>query len=62
MIDASANASGTATWGRWEDSTGTCVGDHNIGTSGSDLNLNSTTISVGVQAEVTSAVVTEGNP
>lgn len=60
--DASANATGTATWFRNVDSTGTCVVDGNVGTSGSDLNLNSTSIATGQQVSVTSDVITEGNP
>jgi hypothetical protein len=59
--DASANASITATWHRLVDSTGTCVVDGNCGTSGSDLNMNSTTISAGVQVACTSYVITGGN-
>jgi hypothetical protein len=59
--DAAANATGTATWARAVDSTGTCCVDMNVGTSGSDLNLNSTSISTGQQVSITSAVVTEGN-
>lgn len=43
------------------DSTGTCCVDMNVGTSGSDLNLNSTSISTGQQVSITSAVITEGN-
>jgi len=60
--DASANATGTATWSRIVDSTGTCCVDMSVGTSGSDLNLNSTSISVGQEVSITSAVITEGNP
>jgi len=59
--DSSANATGTATWFRIVDSTGTCCVDGNIGTSGSDLNLNSTSISSGQEVSITSAVITEGN-
>lgn len=59
--DASANATGTATWFRCVDSTGTCVLDGNVGTSGSDLNLNSTSISTGQQVSVTSFTITDGN-
>jgi hypothetical protein len=59
--DASANATGTATWYRDVDSTGTCCVDGNVGTSGSDLNLNSTSISTGQQVSCTSKVYTEGN-
>jgi hypothetical protein len=59
--DASANATGTATWFRCVDSTGTCCVDGNVGTSGSDLNLNSTSINSGVQVSVTSFTITAGN-
>lgn len=59
--DASANASITASWFRIVDSTGTCVIDGNVGTSGSDLNLNSTTITVGQEVSITAATITEGN-
>jgi len=59
--DSAANAAGTATWFRMVDSTGTCAVDGNVGTSGSDLNLNSTAISVGQEVSVTSATITEGN-
>lgn len=60
--DSSANATGTATWLRLVDSTGTCAHDGNVGTAGSDLNLNSTSISTGQQVSITSATITEGNP
>jgi len=59
--DASANATGTATWFRCVDSTGTFVLDGSVSTSGSDLNLNSTSISVGQNVAVTSFVITDGN-
>jgi len=59
--DASANATITATWFRQVDSTGTCVVDGNVGTSGSDLNLNSTSIAAGQRVSVTSYVLTAGN-
>ena len=60
--DASANASGTATWHRWATSGGTAVVDGNVGTSGSDLNLTTTTIVSTQPVSVTSYVITEGNP
>lgn len=59
--DASANATGTATWGRFVDSTGTFCSDFSVGTSGSDLNLNSTSINSGVQVSVTSGTITAPN-
>lgn len=60
--DASANASITASWFRLVDSTGTCVHDGNVGTAGSDLNLNSTTITAGQEVSISSATITAGNP
>lgn len=60
--DSSANATGTATWFRIVQSDGsTHVLDGNVGTSGSDLNLNSTSITAGGSVAVTSFVVTAGN-
>lgn len=59
--DASANATGTATWFRCVDSTGTCVLDGNVATSGAQLNLNSTSISTGQNVAVTSMTITDGN-
>ena len=59
--DSSANATGTATWFREVDSAGTFVMDGNVGTSGSDLNLNTVSIVLGNPVSVTSNVITEGN-
>ena len=60
--DASANAGGVATWHRWTTSGGTAVVDGNVGTSGSDLNLTTTTIVLAQPVSVSSYVITEGNP
>jgi hypothetical protein len=61
--DSSADNSGTATWFRIVKSDGTTfVMDGNVGTSGSDLNLVTTTIVATQPVSVTSAVFTEGNP
>lgn len=61
--DASANATGTATWFRIVKADGTThVMDGNVGTSGSDLNLTTTSIVSGQPVSVTSFVITEGNP
>lgn len=60
--DASANATGTATWCRITDSTGAFVADGSVGTSGADYNLNTTSIAAGIQVSCTSAVINEGNP
>jgi hypothetical protein len=60
--DSSANATGTATWFRIVTSGGTFVIDGSVGTSGSDLNLTTTSIVSGQPVSVTSCVITEGNP
>lgn len=58
--DSSANASGTATWFRVVKSDGTTVVfDGTVGTSGADLNLNSTSISAGASVSVTSFTYTQ---
>lgn len=60
--DSSADATGTATWFRITTSGGTFVIDGSISTSGSDLNLTSTSIVATQPVSVTSCVLTEGNP
>lgn len=60
--DSSADASGTATWFRVTTSGGTFVIDGDVSTSGSDLNLNTTTIVIGGPVSISSFVITEGNP
>lgn len=61
--DSSANATGTATWFRIVKADGTTfVMDGNVGTSGSDLNLTTTSIVSGQPVSVSSFVITEGNP
>jgi hypothetical protein len=61
--DASANATGTASWFRIVQSNGTThVMDGNVSTSGSDMNLNSTSITTGGSVSITSATITAGNP
>jgi hypothetical protein len=60
--DSSANATGTATWFRIVKSDGTTfVMDGSVGTSGSDLNLTTTSIVATQPVSVTSFVITEGN-
>lgn len=54
-------AAGTATWFRIVTSGGTFVIDGSVGTSGADLNLNTTTISVGVTVSITSFTISRGN-
>lgn len=57
--DASADATGTATWFRLLTSGGTAVCDGSVGTSGCDLNLNSTAITAGGTVAVTSLTITQ---
>jgi hypothetical protein len=59
--DSSANATGTATWFRVLTSGAAARIDGDVGTSGSDLNLNSTSITLGGTVAVTSFVITAGN-
>lgn len=59
--DSSADNTGTATWFRIVTSGATFVMDGNVGTSGSDLNLTTTSITTTQPVSVTSFIVTEGN-
>lgn len=62
ITDDTSTVAGTATWGRLEDNSGDAIIDFDVGTSGSDLNLNSVAISAGGTVSVTSFVITAGNP
>ena len=58
--DSSANGTGTATWFRALASNGTtAVYDGSVGTTGCDLNLNTTSIVTGASVSVTSLTLTE---
>lgn len=60
--DSSANATGTASHFRlWKSDGTTAVLDGDVATSGSDLNLTTTSIVSGQPVQVTSLVITEGN-
>ena len=60
--DSSANNTGTAAWFRIVKSDGTTfVLDGDVGTSGSDLNLTTTSITAGQPVSITSFTITEGN-
>lgn len=60
--DSTADATGTATHFRLFKSDGTtAVIDGDVGTSGSDLNLNTTSIVANAIVSVTSFVITEAN-
>lgn len=61
--DASANATGTAAFFRITDSAGTTTKyQGTVGTSGADLNLNTTSIVSGGPVAVSSLTITAGNP
>jgi hypothetical protein len=59
--DSSADATATATFGSLLTSGGTRKVDFNVGTSGSDLNLNTTSIVTGAQVSISSMTITSGN-
>lgn len=60
--DASADATGTASHFRVFQSNGTtAVVDGDVGTSGSDMNLNSVSLTIGGSVSVTSWTITAGN-
>jgi len=59
--ETSAPATGTALWFRIEDSNSSFVMDGDVGEGGSDLNLNTTSITAGVQVDITSMILTAGN-
>lgn len=61
--DASADATGTATWYREVDSNGTFVmdGDVSLSGGGGDLILNDVNIVAGLPININSSVFTEGN-
>lgn len=59
--DSSADATGTATWFRVLTSANAAVIDGDVGTSGSDLNLNTTSIVTAGSVSITSFTITEAN-
>lgn len=59
--DASANATGTATWFRMVDSVAAFVMDGSVGVSGSDLNLTTTSIVITQPVSISSATITAPN-
>jgi hypothetical protein len=59
--DSSADATGTASWFRVLTSANVAVIDGDVGTSGSDLNLNTTSIVSGGPVAVSSFVLTAPN-
>ncbi len=59
--EVDATATGTATWFRVADNSGDPIIDGDVGTSGSDLNLNSVAITAGGTVSITSFTITAGN-
>ncbi len=57
--DSSANATGTASWFRCLTSGAAAVIDGSVGTSGADLNLNTTSIVSGAEVSISSFVVSQ---
>lgn len=61
--DTSADNSGTVTWARCVDSTGTCILDCTAGDVGTeDIVLNNATIVAGQAVDIGSLTINEGNP
>lgn len=58
-ISTTGVAAGTAGWFRAKDSAGNVVFDGACGTSGAELNLSTTTISVGLTVSITSGSYTQ---
>jgi len=56
--DSSADATGTATWARIEDSNSNTIFDCDVGTSGATINLNSVAIVISGPVSITSFTVT----
>jgi hypothetical protein len=59
--DASANATGTASWGTLTTSGGTRTVDFTVGTSGTDMIIDNTSINSGQVVSCSSFVITGGN-
>lgn len=61
--NVNGSSTGTATWFRVLKADGTTIGfDGSVGTSGQDLNLNTTSIASGVPVAITAWTITRGNP
>ena len=59
--DTVADATGTATWARVTTSAGAAVADFSVGTSGTEIILDSVSVVAGGTVAVSSGVLTEGN-
>lgn len=58
-LTATGVADGTAGWFRAADSDGNAVLDGAVGTSGAELNLSTTTVSIGLSVSITSGSYTQ---
>lgn len=56
--DSSADATGAAAWARISDSSGTAIIDVTVGTSGTDIIMNTTAVVAGGAIAITSAALT----
>lgn len=56
--DASADATGTAAYGRFYTSGGACIAQGLVGTSGSDMVINSTAVVAGGNVSCSAATIT----
>ena len=61
ISDETSAVAGTANWFRVTDDASVFIMDGDVGTSGSDLNLNTLTIGAGATVQVTSFVINAGN-
>lgn len=59
--NTTGTAAGTATWARLTTSAGVFVADYSLGTSGTEIVINTTTISIGLTLSITGWSVTAGN-
>jgi hypothetical protein len=57
-LTVAAGATGTAGWFRMETSAGSPILDGSVGTSGAQINLNTTSITTGVNVSITSGTIT----
>lgn len=55
--DSSADNTGTATWFRIFNGSGTAIMDGNVGTSGEDLNLNTVSIVAGAVVSISAGTI-----
>jgi hypothetical protein len=61
ITGANAVATGVSTWARLTTSGGAFVADFSVGTSGSEINLVSTSFTSGQPVAISSLTITEGN-